>query len=84
MFETENRCTNCDNSDLMWNRFSHCNAKAALAQQNAVPRVTMLKIGSLLTIMAGIVTVMVTIGKNFSFQNVPCSRHGLDSVRDGT
>jgi len=82
--ETESRWTNCDNSDFMWNRFSRCNARAALAQQNAVPRVTMLSIGSILTIIAGSVAMMVTTGKNFSLQNVPCSRQGLDSVRDGT
>jgi hypothetical protein len=61
-----------------------CIARATLAQQNAVPSVTMLSIGSILTIRAGIVAMMVTIGKNFSLQNVARIRHGLDSVRVGT
>jgi hypothetical protein len=44
----------------------------------------MLSIGSILRIIAGIVAMMLTIGKNFSLQNVAHSRHGLDAVRDGT
>jgi len=44
----------------------------------------MLSVGSILTIIAGIVAMMLTIGKSFSLQNVARSRQGLDSVRDGT